>query len=336
MDLDSVVRAVEEELSGSGQSVGYRQMHQRLTTDHGLVVDRETVRVALTCLDPEGVARRKKQRLSRRKYFCKGPNYLWHMDGYDKLKPFGFCIHGCIDGYSRRIMWLEVTSTNNDPSIVGQYYLDCVRQIEGAPRIVRADCGTENVVTAGLQRYFRSNADDVFAAENSFMYGTSPANQRIEAWWSVLRKSNADWWIKYFKDLRDTGVYDDSDPLQIACLQFCFTGLLQEELHRVARHWNTHRIRPYPNQESHPGKPDVLFFIPELKGTTDFKTPVDLDDLEVAERNFCKKRDVFGCRSEFSDVLQMLMSDHSLTMPRDAEEGKILFTTLYYLLQAIV
>ncbi|CAH3181679.1 unnamed protein product [Porites lobata] len=163
-------------------------------------------------------------------------------------------------------MWLEVTSTNNDPSIVGQYYLDCVRQIEGAPRIVRADCGTENVVTAGLQRYFRSNADDVFAAENSFMYGTSPANQRIEAWWSVLRKSNADWWIKYFKDLRDTGVYDDSDPLQIACLQFCFTGLLQEELHRVARHWNTHRIRPYPNQESHPGKPDVLFFIPELKG----------------------------------------------------------------------
>lgn len=48
---------------------------------------------------------------------------------------------------------------------------------QGAPRIVRADCGTENVVTAGLQRYFRSNADDVFAAENSFMYGTSPANQ---------------------------------------------------------------------------------------------------------------------------------------------------------------
>ena len=22
---------------------------------------------------------------------------MWHTDGYDKLKPFGFCIHGCID-----------------------------------------------------------------------------------------------------------------------------------------------------------------------------------------------------------------------------------------------
>ena len=29
----------------------------------------------------------------------KSPNYVWHADGMDKLKPFGFAIHGCIDGY---------------------------------------------------------------------------------------------------------------------------------------------------------------------------------------------------------------------------------------------
>lgn len=61
----------QTELSGSGLSVGYRQMHQRLTSDHGLVVSREIVRIALKCLDPEGVARRKGHRLTRRKYFCK-------------------------------------------------------------------------------------------------------------------------------------------------------------------------------------------------------------------------------------------------------------------------
>ena len=27
-----------------------------------------------------------------------GPNFIWHMDGYDKLKPYGITIHGCIDG----------------------------------------------------------------------------------------------------------------------------------------------------------------------------------------------------------------------------------------------
>ena len=29
----------------------------------------------------------------------KGPNYVWHMDRYDKLSPYGLAIHGCIDGY---------------------------------------------------------------------------------------------------------------------------------------------------------------------------------------------------------------------------------------------
>ena len=49
-----------------------------------------------------------------------------------------------------------------------------------------------------------------------------------------------------------------------ACLKFCFMPLLQRELYRVACHWNTHRIRPYPNQETEHGKADVLFFIPEM------------------------------------------------------------------------
>ena len=26
------------------------------------------------------------------------PNEVWHCDGYDKLKPYGFAIQGCIDG----------------------------------------------------------------------------------------------------------------------------------------------------------------------------------------------------------------------------------------------
>ena len=33
---------------------------------------------------------------------------MWHVDGYDKLKPFSFAIHSAIDGYSRKILWLHV------------------------------------------------------------------------------------------------------------------------------------------------------------------------------------------------------------------------------------
>lgn len=68
---------------------------------------RDTVLKMMHLLDKSGVECRRAKRFRRRLYICPGPNYVWHLDGYDKLKPFGFCIHGCIDGYSRRLMWLE-------------------------------------------------------------------------------------------------------------------------------------------------------------------------------------------------------------------------------------
>ena len=46
---------------------------------------------------------------------------LLHINGYDKLKPFGFCIH-TIDGYTHRILWLEVGPSNNNPVIIAQLW----------------------------------------------------------------------------------------------------------------------------------------------------------------------------------------------------------------------
>ena len=136
---------------------------------------------------------RSRRRLRRRVYTAKGPNYLWHIDGYDKLKPFGFCIHGAIDGYSRRVLWLKVASTNNDPEIIGFYFIDYVSRVGGTACIIRADRGTENVHVECMQRFFRRLSQDDFAGDRSFMYGRSTSNQRIEAWWSLLRKACTDW-----------------------------------------------------------------------------------------------------------------------------------------------
>ena len=201
-DLREVCQAVEEELRGSGSNVGYRQMTQRLVNDYGLVVDKETVRKLLKILDPEGVELRARRSLKKRQYRTKGPNYLWHINGYDKLKPFGFCIHGAIDGFSRRVLWLDVGPTNNDASVICQYFIDCVRQLGGTARIIRADHGTENGKVAAVQlRFFRRNAQDDWAGMNSFLYGKSVSNQRIEAWWGMLGKDCTKWWIDFFKDM---------------------------------------------------------------------------------------------------------------------------------------
>ena len=72
-DVNDIIDALEQELRGSGNRVGYRQMHQRLTVNHGLNVDRETVRKMVKIVDPEGVEIRSRSKLTRRKYKAKGP-----------------------------------------------------------------------------------------------------------------------------------------------------------------------------------------------------------------------------------------------------------------------
>ena len=136
------------------------QCGKKLVVEYGLSVPKETVRHAFRVLDPEGVDSRLRHKLRRRHYRGNGPNFLWHIDGYDKLKPYGFCVHGAIDGYSRRILWLEVAMSNNNPGIIANYFLSCVNQVGGTVRIVRADNGTENTYVAGLQRFFRHNSTD--------------------------------------------------------------------------------------------------------------------------------------------------------------------------------
>jgi hypothetical protein len=206
--------AIETELAGSGCFVGYRKMWWRLR-QKGLIVKQETVRKLLLELDP--METRKKKRLRRRVYAGNGPNFIWHIDGHDKLKPYGFSIHGCIDGYSRRLIWLEIGPTNKKPEVVAKYYLDSIRQVGGIPRRIRSDDGTENCVIEAIHTFLRSIA--------SFLIGSSTSNQRIEAYWSHLVKGPG-WWQNFFKDLRDLGLFNNTDPVQVECIQFCFMGVL--------------------------------------------------------------------------------------------------------------
>lgn len=114
--IEDVINFIREEIGKSGQLHGYRWMHLKCIQKN-LVVTQDTIRELLWLLDREGVETRKRKRLRRRQYYNKGPNYLWHIDSYDKLKPYGICINGCIDGFSRHIIWLRTGSTSSDPRV---------------------------------------------------------------------------------------------------------------------------------------------------------------------------------------------------------------------------
>lgn len=180
--------AIEEELKGPGQHYGYRLMWQTLRQKYCLTVRRDDVMALMTELDTSGVQLRARRRFVKRVYSSRGPNHVWHIDGYDKLKPYGLAISGCIDGYSRKVLWLMCGASNNDPGVIAQNYLQCVSERGIIPMRLRTDCDTENGTMVAIHCALRSSHTDDFAGAASHMYGSSTANQRIESWWSYFRK----------------------------------------------------------------------------------------------------------------------------------------------------
>lgn len=332
-DFTAIVNAIQFELAESGSCCGYRSMWQRLRTYHGLSVRRDTVQAALSIIDPDGVALRKARCLKRRMYYSKGPNYMVHIDGYDKLKPYGFPIHGAIDGYSRRVLWLKIARSNNDPRITASHYLDYCKQIGGVPRAIRIDCGTENVRLSDLQKAFRLIHQDSMAGDHSVITGRSVANQRIERWWGILRHFGLQYWINLFKDLVDSAVYSPADNLQLQAFRFSFKDVLQQELNKIAEAWNIHNMRPVNNAESPSGKPDMLFFMPELKGAKSYMKPVRTEDFDEAAEFVDHSGDQL-VDPNMEEVFVEIMHSNGWKTPGNAMESAHLYAQLMDALHA--
>ena len=89
---------ISRDLEGSGILLSYRAMWRKLHLKYGINLPRSAVEILLRQMDPGGTRLRQAHRLKRRRYTNSGPNYCWHADGYDKLKPYGLPIHGCLMG----------------------------------------------------------------------------------------------------------------------------------------------------------------------------------------------------------------------------------------------
>ena len=125
------------------------------------------------------------------------------------------------------------------------------------------DLGTKNSYIAAFQRYFQRNGVDESAAENSFLHGKSVPNQRIEAYWWQLRKSCTGWWMNFFKDLIEDGVYDTTNYIHRKYMKFVFTTLLQRELDVICDTWNSDRIINTNTTNAtirQAGRPDLICF----------------------------------------------------------------------------
>jgi hypothetical protein len=319
--LEDVFKAVKEELRGSGIQLGYKFLWHRLKIKYGLKVKRSVVLQMLRLLNSEGLARRKARRFQRRSFYCPGPNFVWHFDGYDKLKPFGFAIHGCIDGYSRRLMWLHVGKSNNDPAIIAEYYLACVENIGYTAQKLRCDLGTEATTIKHLHPFLVNQQSNACV-----LVGRSTANQRIEAWWSVLRKSVTNFWMNLFKDLRNMNLYNDANVIHIECLRYCFMEAIQSDLAEFVKQWNCHNIRRQRNSEMPAGKPDVMHFAPQVFGARSYEVPVMKEDAQRCRHLFGKPRSENTYLRDFEELAKQIVPH--VNQPCNAMEALRLYFTI--------
>ncbi|XP_042069377.1 uncharacterized protein LOC121812132 [Haplochromis burtoni] len=320
-DLDAGIDFIVNQLQGPGKDHGYRWMFTKCK-QHGIVIKKEDVRILISLLDPVGSQVRQTRRLRRRQYFAQGPNFVWHIDSYDKLKPYGICINGCIDGFSRNIIWLRTAHTNSDPKVIRSYFVEAVESRGGFLRLVRTDMGTENVLVRDLQRYLRRNDGDDRAGDRSYVTGASTANQRIESWWGVMRKEGVESWIKLLGELKDEGFFF-GDFIDKALSQFCFMPIIQEVLNDIRSVWNAHRIRPSKNNNVPCGIPDVMYMAPHLWGAEDCLVPLT-EDLTLC-KNSCTFVSSVPCDVQVFDLCTIIMEESSLEFPSTMSQALDLY-----------
>lgn len=134
---DRIDNIIKEYISRHGSTTG-----EPLMSDYfhslGLHVLRNRIRAAINRVDPRNTALGWGALVSRKKYYVPWPNSLWHIDGHHALIRWGFVVHGCYGGKSRKIMFLRC-STNN--------LAVTVKDNRGLwPSRIRIDHGVENVL----------------------------------------------------------------------------------------------------------------------------------------------------------------------------------------------
>ena len=87
---DLVKDIITNELSTSRLCLGYRQLSEFINIKYNLTVSKEQIRKCLKVVDPEGVKERWRKVKRHRIYETDGSGDVFHMDGNDKLKRWGF------------------------------------------------------------------------------------------------------------------------------------------------------------------------------------------------------------------------------------------------------
>lgn len=100
--LNQAIRFLQDDLQRSSAALGFGKglLCQYVRQQGQVAVFQRRLYDIYRAAFPEEVDSRRDGNFKQRGDFkVPGPNFLWSLDGYEKLKKFGFQIYGCIDAY---------------------------------------------------------------------------------------------------------------------------------------------------------------------------------------------------------------------------------------------
>lgn len=103
-----------------------------------------------------------------------------------------------------------------------------------------------------------------------------------------------------------------------------FSQLHQEDLDNVQEHWNTRLIRG-SKHGTISGRPDELYYLPELHGgEDDLLCPISYDEIKSMRDNLTYEEE----KSCYQEYFEYVLENTELQHPRNAEEALELYQRL--------
>ncbi|KAL4872283.1 hypothetical protein BDV12DRAFT_183231 [Aspergillus spectabilis] len=247
--VEQVLEKLRTDLS-NGQIEGYGQrMLHTYFRSQGFLIGRDRLYSLYQELAPTAVRRRLCDLQHHHgAYIVPGPNFIWSIDGYLKLAPYGIEIYAAIDAYSRYIIWVYVGVSACTAVSVLRQFLDTLEITQQQPRYVRSDRGTETILLAEAQYKLQQSLHPEISIKDCYLYGTSTANQRIEAWWNQLTRGLLFRYRDYFRALLEEGIFSSYTLSDQVALYAIYMPLLRNQIYSFVRTWNCHRIRKQKNR----------------------------------------------------------------------------------------